>query len=136
MPKRKILVIDDEQDLANMLKIRLEANSYKAATANNGEDGLQKAKSYKPDLIILDIRMPNMDGLEVLRRLRGEPQTKTIPVIMLTGKGDSESIFKAEELGTPDYIRKPFEVEELLNCVRKCIGTGEDEGLKGWITQY
>lgn len=130
MAKKKILVVDDEQELVAALKIRLEANDFEVIAAYDGEEALEKAKE-KPDLILLDILMPKMDGYKVLSKLRQAAQTKNIPVIMLTAKGESQSIFKAHDLGSTDYIIKPFEQEELLELINKYIWYDE-EGPK-WL---
>jgi len=121
MARKKILIIDDEEDMANILSFRLDSLGYEIITANNGLEGLEKAQLEKPNLILLDIMMPKINGFEVLRRLKENPVTKYTPVIMLTGRGESESLFKAEELGSTDYIIKPFESQELLDLIKRYI---------------
>ena len=118
---RKLLLIDDEPDLREMVKTRLEANKYKVITAGDGTEGLEKAKIEKPDLILLDIMMPGMDGFEVLQKLKQDSETINIPVIVLTAKGELESIFKARDSGSTDYIIKPFETEELLRLIERYL---------------
>jgi len=118
---KKILLIDDEVELAKAIAVRLGARGYKVVVANDGSDGLLKAIVEKPDLIILDIMMPGINGLEVLRRLKDSPDTRDIPVIMLTCKGESQFIFKAQELDIVDYVIKPFDTVELLAVVGRCI---------------
>jgi DNA-binding response OmpR family regulator len=117
--KKKILMIDDEQDYADMVQMRLEANHYEVVTANNGADGLQAAQTQHPDLILLDVMMPGMDGFEVLRKLRRSETTKHIPVVMLTAKGESKAIFHSQELGANDHLIKPCESQELLDVVAR-----------------
>lgn len=121
MAKRKILLIDDEKDLVDLVKSNLESNGYDVLIAFNGKQGLEKAMAEQPDLIILDIMMPVMDGFETLRKIRDDDRIKNTPIIMLTVKSETESIFKAEELGSTDYITKPFSLEELINLIKTYI---------------
>ena len=121
MVKKKILVIDDEEDIVKTISFRLNSLGYEVITAENGFDGFEKAQREKPNLILLDVMMPEIDGFEVLRRLRSDQATKYTPVIMLTGKGESESLFKAYNLGSTDYIIKPFKMQELLDSVKRYI---------------
>lgn len=118
---KKILIVDDEKDLIETLAFKLEANGYKVIKAYDGQEGLEKAEKEKPNLILLDIMMPGMDGIEALRSLKYNPKTRHIPVIMLTCKGESSSLFEAEDLGSVDYFIKPFESEELLRTINKYI---------------
>jgi len=110
----KILVIDDEPDLVSTIKCRLEWCKFQVVTAGNGEDGLEKAASEKPDLILLDIDMPGMNGHDVLDRLRNCPDLRGIPVIMCTALCEAEDIAKASSYGIVDYIAKPFDFSELV----------------------
>jgi DNA-binding response OmpR family regulator len=107
--------------VVELLAMRLKASGYAVDFAYNGKDGLEKVQKERPALIILDVMMPEMDGFAVLRRLRGNPETRYLPVIMLTAKGDSESIFKAEGLGSTDYIVKPFVSAELASLIKKYV---------------
>ncbi len=118
---RRILVVDDEVQLVEMLKMRLEAEGYEVSTASDGEEALGKAKDLKPDLIVLDIMMPKMDGFEVLRRLRADLETQHTPVVMLTAKGDTETMFKTHDLGSTDYFIKPFDTKELLDFIKRYV---------------
>jgi len=121
---KKILVIDDEKDVVELIKARLEANKYEVLTAFNGKEGLEKAKSGQPNLILLDIMMPEMDGFGVLGKLRDmrlKKEIKNIPVIMLTAKGEVSSMSRARELGSVDYFVKPFDSEELLRYIRRYV---------------
>ena len=118
---KRILVIDDEIQLVEMMRIRLEAENYEVITAIDGEEGLQKADVFNPDLIILDIMMPGIDGFEVLRRIRANTKIQHIPAIMLTAKGDSTAMFKAHDLGSTDYFIKPFDIKELLSFIKRYI---------------
>jgi DNA-binding response OmpR family regulator len=119
MNKRTILVIDDEEDFSFFTKHNLERNNYEVLSATNGEEGLRLAHDIKPDLILLDIMMPGIDGFEVLRRLKTESVTAAIPVIMLTGKDDEISKDRAASLKNADYLIKPIEIEELHDRIEK-----------------
>jgi DNA-binding response OmpR family regulator len=110
--KEKILIIEDEEDLVKGLRLNLEDEGYEVHWASDGEDGLQKALEETPDLIILDIMLPKMNGLDVCRELR---QRKiSIPIIMLTAKGEEIDKVVGLEIGADDYITKPFSIRELL----------------------
>lgn len=117
--KSKILLIDDEPDFTDMIRMRLESDGYSVEVANTGVTGLAKASSSRVGLVLLDIMMPEMDGLEVLRQLRSDTRTRSIPVVMLTARSESSSIFKAEELGMTDYLIKPCDSAALLQTVRR-----------------
>ena len=119
--KKKVLIVDDEVDFLEMLKIRLEANNYEVITAANGEDALDKVKSQKPDAVLLDIMMPEVDGYRVKARLAEDRQTAGIPVIFLTAKGFISDKVAGLSLGVDDYIVKPFEPEELLARIATAI---------------
>ena len=121
---KKILVVDDEPYLADMMANRLRASRYAVVTALTGREALGKAGHDKPDLILLDILMPDMDGYQVLRRLKEKDETKRIPVIMLTVKKWSEDIEKAVEGGAADYIVKPFEPHDLLKKIEGVLKNG------------
>jgi DNA-binding response OmpR family regulator/phenylpyruvate tautomerase PptA (4-oxalocrotonate tautomerase family) len=118
---KRILVIDDEPGMVDMVKDWLESKGYEVITALDGSDGLTKAQEKDPAVIILDIKMPGMDGFEVLSRLRSNSKTQDKPVIMLTRKREIESMEKATHYGATDYIMKPFSVENLLSMVRRYI---------------
>lgn len=118
---KRILVVDDEPALVEMIKKRLEANDYEVITSYGGQEALDKAETEKPDLILLDIMMPGMDGFQTLGRLRGSQVTRYTPVIMLTCKGETSSIFKAHDLGSTDYIIKPFDPKRLLDVIKRHI---------------
>lgn len=111
--KIKILAIDDEEDFTFFLKHNLERIKYQIITASGGEEGIELAKKEKPDLILLDLMMPKIDGFEVSRRLKEDPKTTAIPIVMLTAKDDEEACKKALSLKNEDYLIKPMEVEDL-----------------------
>jgi len=105
-----ILVIDDDKDLTLMLKAQLERSNYQVVVASSGQEGLQKAYQTRPDLIILDVMMPGMDGWEVCRRLR---ELSNVPIIMLTARSLKGDVVKGLEIGADDYLTKPFSAAEL-----------------------
>ena len=110
----KILLVDDEPDLVDTIQCRLEFNGYEVVIAENGKEGLEKAESEKPDLILLDYAMPVMNGLGMLERLRSHPDLKEIPVIMVTASSEAQDVEKACSCGITDYITKPFDYGLLL----------------------
>lgn len=123
MSKKKILIIDDEVELVELIKIRLEANGYEAVMASSGLEGLSKAASELPDLIVLDIGMAEMDGYTVLQKLKEDEKTKDMPVIMLTAYAKMKGLFEME--GISDYIVKPFDPQEFLSRVDKVLKKGK-----------
>lgn len=120
MTEKKILVIDDEPELVKMVKMRLEANNYEVITALDGQEGLEKTRSEKPDLILLDILMPNKDGYTFVKEVKVDESIKHIPIIVLTAKPGMKDLFGIE--GIKDYIVKPFEDKELLEKIKKRLG--------------
>jgi CheY-like chemotaxis protein len=114
---RKILVIDDEPNVVKMVRSRLETENYVVVAAFNGKEGLEKVKSERPDLIILDILMPEMDGYTFVKEIRSNQSLKHIPIIILTAKDKMKDLFAME--GIKDYIVKPFKGEDLLEAVNR-----------------
>ena len=119
---KKILIADDEEDVKVVVQLFLESKGYEIVTAFDGLDALQKAKDEKPDMILLDIMMPLIDGFEVCRKLKEDPETAEIPVIMLSASSHAESKQKGLDVGAIDYIVKPFVPENLENVVRGILG--------------
>lgn len=117
--KKKILVIDDDPDLVDVLKVRLEGGGYAVATAFDGKEGLLKLPVEKPDLIIVDVMMPNMDGFSFVQEIKRTDGFSQTPIIVLTGKELMGGIFKGE--GIKDYLLKPVDGEQLLATIRKHI---------------
>ena len=115
---KKILIIDDDISYLELTKVMLERNSYSVFLAENGKDGIEKAESSLPDLIFLDIMMPEMSGIEVLQALKSSQKAGHIPVIMLTAKSDSRTMIKTQDLGAADYIIKPYDGKELLEIIK------------------
>ncbi|MEA3328783.1 MAG: response regulator [Candidatus Omnitrophota bacterium] len=117
----KILVVDDEQRLVEMLKTRLEANHYQVITAFDGQEALKKAREEKPDLMILDLMLPKLDGYQVCRLLKFDKTMDKTPIIMLTALGQRDDREWGKKVNADAYITKPFEAEELLECIRRLI---------------
>ncbi|MFC1677326.1 two-component system response regulator [Planctomycetota bacterium] len=117
----KVLIVDDEPDIVNIIKCHLECCKCEVVTAANGVEGLEKAAKEEPDLILLDVNMPTMNGLQMLERLREEPNLKDIPVIMVTVVCEPQNIAVASSYGVADYISKPFELNELAEKVAKAL---------------
>lgn len=130
MGKLNILVVDDDKDIVNLLKYNLEREGYNVLTAYNGEDALNKAKTSLPNLIVLDLMLPQMDGLQVCRQLKRSVETEKIPIIMLTAKSSDTDVVIGLELGADDYIVKPFSINQFLARVKailRRIGKKETE---------
>ncbi len=119
--KSKILVVEDDLDVAEMLNAYFRVQGYDVFTVNWGEDGVRACQANRPDLVILDIRLPDIDGYEVARRLRGDRRTADVPIIFLTEKREREDRLHGLELGADDYITKPFDVQELRLRVRNAL---------------
>jgi two-component system alkaline phosphatase synthesis response regulator PhoP len=122
MHKGKILVVDDEVYILHILEFSLGAEGFEVITASNGEVAVEKAIQEKPDLIVLDIMMPVLDGYETCRRLKRESETKHIPVILLTAKGREADKRLGFEVGAIDYVVKPFSPNRLVGRVEEIIG--------------
>ncbi|HOE64002.1 MAG TPA: response regulator [Candidatus Sumerlaeota bacterium] len=120
MPK-KILAIDDENDVLLIIKTALLGEGYDVITASNGYDGLALAEDQQPDLILLDLRMPEMDGMEVLQQLRNNEKTENLAVIILTGISDKKKIREALDKGITYYIVKPFECQDLISKINLAL---------------
>jgi diguanylate cyclase (GGDEF)-like protein len=117
----RVLVADDDPDILTVVKVNLELDGFELDTAVDGEDALHKATSNPPNVIILDIMMPRMDGLTALHRLRSQAATASIPIILLTARGLPEDRVRGLELGADDYITKPFDITELAARVRAVL---------------
>ncbi len=117
----KVLVIDDEEDILELVCFQLNKDGYRVLRSKNGEEGLRLALQEKPDLVVLDIMLPGLSGIEVLKRLKYQRQTQGIPVLMLTAKGEELDRVLGFELGAEDYVTKPFSVRELLLRIRAIL---------------
>ena len=114
MAKEQILVVEDDEDIQELIRYNLAQAGYRVTVAGTGEDGLKAARAKAPDLVLLDIMLPGMDGLEVCRLLSANDATRQIPVIMLTAKGEEADIVTGLQMGADDYITKPFSPRVLL----------------------
>ncbi|MDX9993264.1 MAG: response regulator [Anaerolineales bacterium] len=132
--KSKILIVEDDLDVADMLNAYFRVQGYEVFTVNWGEDGVRAALTARPDLIILDIRLPDIDGYEVARRLRSDRKTNAIPIIFLTEKRDRSDRLHGLELGADDYITKPFDVQELRLRVRNSLRRTQQDTLTNPVT--
>jgi len=118
---KKILIVDDEQDIVESLKFVLEIANYTCYCAYNGEDGLKLAKEIMPDLIILDVMMPKINGYKISRLLKYDKKYKDIPIIMLTARSQDEDKLIGEETGADEYITKPFELDFVVSKVNEFL---------------
>ena len=122
MDRKKILLVDDSSTVLLMERMILSKNEYDVVTARDGQEGVEKALVEKPDLILMDVVMPRMDGFEACRRLREQEDTKSIPVIMVTTRGELASVETGYTSGCNDYVTKPINGLELLAKVKSCLG--------------
>jgi two-component system, OmpR family, phosphate regulon response regulator PhoB len=117
-----VLVVDDEKDLRSLLDFNLKQSGYRTLQAATGQEALMQAQRHAPDMILLDLNLPDLSGIEVARRLKADPETREIPIVMLTARGSESDRITGFELGAEDYVAKPFSVRELilrLNVVRR-----------------
>jgi two-component system alkaline phosphatase synthesis response regulator PhoP len=117
----KILIVDDEPDCISIIQCRLEWSHYNVITANNGREGLEKASQEKPDLILLDTNMPEMNGYEMLERMRKDSALKDTPVIMVTALCDAKDVDKASSYGISDYVTKPVDFAKLTEKISNIL---------------
>ncbi len=120
---RKILAVDDEKNIVTVVKSNLERHGFQVITAYDGKEALQKIQDENPDLVILDVMMPHMDGFEVLQHMRRNAATRDIPVIMLTAKTQDTDVFRGWQSGVDLYLTKPFNPVELVSFVRRILKT-------------
>jgi DNA-binding response OmpR family regulator len=122
MDRKKILLVDDSSTVLLMEKMILSKSEYDVVTARDGIEGVDKARAERPDLILMDVVMPRMDGFEAVRKLREDDATRAIPVIMVTTRGELQSVETGYASGCSDYVTKPINGLELLTKVRSCLG--------------
>ncbi|HYV51078.1 MAG TPA: response regulator [Dongiaceae bacterium] len=122
MSRGRILVVDDEIYIVHILDFSLGMEGYEVVTALDGEEGLQKAIEFKPDLIVLDIMMPKMDGYETCKALKADERTKNIPVILLSAKGRNVDMQTGYDVGADEYITKPFSPRKLVDRINAMLG--------------
>jgi len=118
MKPKKILIVDDEVDLVKTIRFSMEAEGYMVLASYNGEDALNQARKENPDLIVLDIMLPKLDGYKVCRLLKFDEQYKNIPILMLTAKTQQKDKLLGKETGADEYITKPFDMDELMEKVK------------------
>lgn len=121
MANEQILVVDDEEDLLELIRYNLSREGYRVSCVSSGEAALKAARSQLPDLVVLDLLLPAVDGLDVCRLLKGDPKTRHIPIVMLTAKGEESDIVAGLELGADDYVTKPFSPRVLAARVRAAL---------------
>jgi two-component system alkaline phosphatase synthesis response regulator PhoP len=127
MIKETILIVEDEKDIVKMLDYNLKKEGYRVITASDGEDALDLAKLRQPDLILLDLMLPGLDGLEVCKELKNERKTRPIPLIMLTAKAQESDKVIGLELGADDYVAKPFSPRELIARIKAVLRRGKEK---------
>ena len=125
MPKSKILIIEDEPDIAETITYNLQREGYKTLSCRDGEAGLSRVRTDNPDLVILDLMLPGMDGLEVCRQVKSDPVTRSTPIIMLTAKSEEPDVLLGLEIGADDYIAKPFSTRELIARIKVVLRRGQ-----------
>ena len=120
--RKKILIVDDSATIHMMVRMVLGKDRYILVTANDGQEAVEKARAERPHLVVMDVVMPRMTGFEACRALRQEPATKDIPIILVTTRGEPDSVQKGYESGCSDYVTKPINGLELLSKVQSCLG--------------
>lgn len=130
MQREQIVVIEDEADILEVIEYNLSREGYRVHSTRNGEDGLQVVKTEDPELVLLDLMLPGLDGIEVCRRLKGDPRTRPIPIIMVTARGEESDIVLGLGIGADDYVTKPFSPRELMARVKAVLRrrVQEDDG--------
>jgi len=123
--KETVLVVDDERDILELVKYNLDKEGYQVTVVATGEDALVATRTKLPDIVILDLMLPGVDGLEVCRRLKADPKTRSIPIVMLTAKGEEADVVTGLELGAADYVTKPFSPRVLTARVRAVLRRGD-----------
>ncbi|MDQ2986561.1 MAG: response regulator [Armatimonadota bacterium] len=126
----KILVCDDERSIVRLIQVNLERQGWQVITAYDGKEGLEKIMSEAPDICVLDVMMPYMDGFEVLKNLRREPATQKLPVVMLTAKAQDKDVFEGYHYGADVYLTKPFNPMELVTFIKRIIAGADSDGSK------
>ncbi len=125
--KKTVLIVEDEEDILALLHFNLMKANFNVICASCGEEGLKSVISSQPDLVLLDLMLPGIDGLEICRRLRVDEETRNIPIIMLTAKGEESDVVKGLELGADDYVTKPFSIKVLLARIQAVLRRRKEE---------
>mgnify|MGYP001028643105 CR=1 FL=1 len=121
MAKESLLIVEDEEDIQELLAYHLQREGYTVRIANTGEEGLRQVRRQPTDLVLLDLMLPGIDGLEICRTLRADPATRALPIIMVTARGEESDIVTGLELGADDYVTKPFNHKALIARVRAVL---------------
>ncbi len=121
---RRILIVDDEPNIVTSLEFLMRESSYEVRVARDGEEALRRAESFLPDLILLDVMMPQRSGFEVCRKIRENPALRDVKIVMLTAKGRDVEKYRGLNLGANAYVTKPFSTKELMNTVRGLLSAG------------
>ncbi|MCC7442109.1 MAG: response regulator transcription factor [Bdellovibrionales bacterium] len=125
--RERVLVIEDEEDIAELLKVNLEGQGYSVKVASTGEAGIKAVQAEKPGLVLLDLMLPGMDGLEICRKLRAEESKGRIPIVMITAKGSEEDVVRGLEAGADDYVTKPFSPKVVLARVQAVLRRADQQ---------
>ena len=125
MAKEKILVIEDESDIAEIMQYNLAREGYRVSVLSDGDDAFDHVLAESPDLVLLDLMLPGSDGLDLCRRFKQDPVTRSVPVIMVTAKGEESDVILGLGMGADDYVRKPFSPKELVARVRAVLRRGQ-----------
>jgi len=121
---RRILIVDDEPNIVTLLEFLMRGSDYEVRVARNGEEALRRAESFRPDLVLLDVMMPQRSGFEVCQKIRENPALRDVKIVMLTAKGRDLEKDRGLNLGANAYVTKPFSTKELMNTVRGLLGAG------------
>ncbi len=124
----RILAVDDEPNIVRLIQVNLERHGYQVETANNGAQALAKIKANRPDLLVSDVMMPEMDGFELLANVRRDPSLMDLPVIMLTAKAQDKDVLEGYKTGADMYLTKPFNPQELLAFVKRILSSNDGGG--------
>lgn len=133
--QKKVLLVDDEKGVLDILRMNLQAEGYLIYEAHHGKEALQMAKDLGPDLVVLDVMMPKMNGLEVLRRLEGDPRTAGVPVIMLSVRAEEVDIMRGLEQGAIEYVTKPFDPQVVTSKVKMLLEELDSRGRQSYRQQ-
>ncbi len=134
--KKRILLIEDEEDIAALLKLQADLSGYKLHVEVDGINGYRAIEREKPDLVILDIMLPGENGLDVCRKMKGHPELKNIPVIILSAKGEELDVMLGLELGADDYVPKPFSPKILFSRIKAVLRRGKEPGKQQKVIRY
>ncbi|MEY3601979.1 MAG: hypothetical protein RL169_1223 [Armatimonadota bacterium] len=124
----RILVTDDEPNIVRLIQVNLERQGFQVETANNGAQALEKIRANRPDLLVSDVMMPEMDGFELLSNIRRDPVLENLPVIMLTAKAQDRDVLEGYTRGADMYLTKPFNPIELVTFAKRLLQSGNDDG--------